>query len=78
MLVVQNRINREYKQEVENVTNRISSLKKEYEERISEQAQLLELRTASVQRLEQQLNDVVHGTNQFNSNPEPNVVIIQI
>ncbi len=70
LLIVQHKINKDYQQEVEAVTNRMEENKTEYETRLQEYAQLLDIRAARIRKMEQQLRDVAYGTKQYRIRPE--------
>ncbi|XP_030832103.1 protein fantom isoform X2 [Strongylocentrotus purpuratus] len=65
MLLLQNKINRDYKQEVDSSTRRLEDYKQEYETKLDEYAQLLDIRAARIKKLERQMKDVAYGTKQF-------------
>lgn len=65
MLLLQNKINRDYKQEVESATTRLEDYKQEYETKLDEYAQLLDIRAARIKKLERQMKDIAYGTKQF-------------
>lgn len=48
MLLLQNKINRDYKQEVDSSTRRLEDYKQEYETKLDEYAQLLDIRAARI------------------------------
>ncbi|XP_077993112.1 protein fantom-like [Glandiceps talaboti] len=65
MLILQHKINRDYQQEVESATQRLEDYKKEYDTKLEEYAQLLDIRAARIKKLEHQLRDVAYGTKQI-------------
>ncbi|XP_071501124.1 protein fantom-like [Diadema antillarum] len=65
MLLLQNKINRDYKQEVESASTRLEEYKQEYETKLDEYAQLLDIRAARIKKLERQMKDIAYGTKQF-------------
>ncbi|XP_063971772.1 protein fantom-like isoform X2 [Lytechinus pictus] len=65
MLLLQNKINRDYKQEVDSSTRRLEEYKQEYETKLDEYAQLLDIRAARIKKLERQMKDIAYGTKQF-------------
>ncbi|XP_077868086.1 protein fantom-like [Saccoglossus kowalevskii] len=64
MLILQHKINRDYQQEVESSTARLEDYKKEYDTKLEEYAQLLDIRAARIKKLESQLKDIAYGTKQ--------------
>ncbi|XP_033626403.1 protein fantom-like isoform X2 [Asterias rubens] len=65
MLILQHKINRDYQIEVEGATTRLDDYKQEYETKLEEYAQLLDIRAARIKKLERQLRDVAYGTKQY-------------
>ncbi|XP_038049511.1 protein fantom-like isoform X2 [Patiria miniata] len=65
MLILQHKINRDYQIEVEGATTRLEDYKQEYETKLEEYAQLLDIRAARIKKLERQLRDVAYGTKQY-------------
>ncbi|XP_015729302.1 protein fantom isoform X2 [Coturnix japonica] len=70
MLVVQQKITKGYKSELEIVTQKMESLQKEYESKIEKYVHLLDSRTERIRKLEAQLKDVAYSTKQFKYRPE--------
>ncbi|CAB4039847.1 fantom-like isoform X1, partial [Paramuricea clavata] len=66
MLVLQHKINKDYQTEVERVSNKMVEDKKEYDLRLQEYAQLLDIRAERIKKLESQMRDVAYGTKQYN------------
>ncbi|XP_062993166.1 X-linked retinitis pigmentosa GTPase regulator-interacting protein 1 [Elgaria multicarinata webbii] len=62
MLILQHRINRDYQAELEGATLQAGREKQEYEEKQQQMARLLDLRSARIHHLEEQLKDVAYGT----------------
>ncbi|XP_053119630.1 X-linked retinitis pigmentosa GTPase regulator-interacting protein 1 [Hemicordylus capensis] len=62
MLILQHRINRDYQVELDGVLQQAEREKKQHEERQHQMAQLLDLRSARIRQLEEQLKDVAYGT----------------
>ena len=48
MLILQHKINRDYQMEVESATQRLDDYKQEYETKLDESAQLLDMRAARI------------------------------
>ncbi|CAH1779675.1 unnamed protein product [Owenia fusiformis] len=65
MLIVQHRINKDYQTEVAAVTSKMEENRKEYETKLEEYAQLLDIRAARIKKLEAQMKDVAYGTKQY-------------
>ncbi|XP_022097495.1 protein fantom-like [Acanthaster planci] len=65
MLILQHKINQDYQIEVEGATTRLEEYKQEYETKLEEYAQLLDIRAARIKKLERQLRDVAYGTKQY-------------
>jgi len=70
MLLMQNKINRDYQTEVEATTQKMNDLRKEYDTRVNEYAQMLDLRAERIKKLEAQLKDIAYGTKQYKIDPE--------
>ncbi|KAJ8343308.1 hypothetical protein SKAU_G00306370 [Synaphobranchus kaupii] len=62
MLIMQHKINKDYQTEVEAVTRKMEDIKADYELKLEGLAQLLDMRTARIRKLEAQLKDVAYGT----------------
>ncbi|XP_071824363.1 protein fantom-like isoform X2 [Apostichopus japonicus] len=65
MLLLQYKINKDYQQEVEESSRRMEEYQTEYETKLQEYAQLLDIRAARIKKLENQLRDVAYGTKQY-------------
>jgi len=70
MLIVQHQINKDYQQEVDAVNQKMEENKTEYESKLDEYAQLLDIRAARIRKLEAQMKDVAYGTRQYNIRPD--------
>ncbi|XP_009676592.2 protein fantom isoform X2 [Struthio camelus] len=70
MLIVQHKINKDYQTEVEVVTQKMESLKKDYEAKLEQYVHLLDIRAARIRKLEAQLRDIAYGTKQHKFKPE--------
>uniref|UniRef100_A0A8B9GA69 RPGRIP1 like n=1 Tax=Amazona collaria TaxID=241587 RepID=A0A8B9GA69_9PSIT len=70
MLFLQHKINKDYQNEVEAVTQKMESLQKDYEVKLEQYVHLLDIRAARIRKLEAQLGDVVYGTKPYKSKPE--------
>ena len=64
LLITQVKINEDYKKEVGLIQNKMDESNAEYDTKMLEYAQLLDLRAARIKKLERQLKDVVYGTKQ--------------
>ncbi|XP_063158838.1 X-linked retinitis pigmentosa GTPase regulator-interacting protein 1 [Candoia aspera] len=62
MVILQHRINRDYQLELERVLMQAKQEKQEHQEKQQQMDQLLDLRTARIHQLEEQLKDVAYGT----------------
>ncbi|XP_020602821.1 protein fantom-like isoform X2 [Orbicella faveolata] len=69
MLIIQHKINKDYQTEVERVTKKMSEDKKEYDLKMQEYAQLLDIRADRIRKLESQMRDVAYGTKQYKTAP---------
>ncbi|KAJ7360419.1 Protein fantom [Desmophyllum pertusum] len=65
MLIIQHKINKDYQTEVERVTKKMSEDKKEYDLKMQEYAQLLDIRADRIRKLESQMRDIAYGTKQY-------------
>ncbi|CAM4648049.1 unnamed protein product [Caretta caretta] len=65
MLILQHRINRDYQAELEGVRVQAEQEKRGHEEKQQKMVQLLDLRSAHIRQLEEQLKDVAYGTQQL-------------
>ncbi|XP_069724759.1 protein fantom isoform X2 [Phaenicophaeus curvirostris] len=70
MLIVQHKINKDYQIEVETVSQKMDSLRKDYELKLEQYVRLLDIRAARIRKLEAQLRDIVYGTKPHKSRPE--------
>ncbi|XP_067934908.1 protein fantom-like [Watersipora subatra] len=70
MLIVQHQINKDYQQEVDAVNLKMEENKVEYEAKLDEYAQLLDIRAARIRKLESQMKDVAYGTRQYSIKPD--------
>ncbi|KAJ3188686.1 Protein fantom [Gaertneriomyces sp. JEL0708] len=64
LLVMQEHINKDYKQEVEHLNKKLEAVKNEYELRLEEDSRLLDLRGNKIAQLEAQLKHLAYGTSQ--------------
>nr|XP_058967650.1 protein fantom-like [Pocillopora verrucosa] len=69
MLIIQHKINKDYQTEVERVTKKMTEDKKEYDLKMQEYAQLLDIRADRIRKLESQMRDVAYGTKQYKAAP---------
>lgn len=65
MLIIQHKINKDYQTEVERVTKKMTEDKKEYDLKMQEYAQLLDIRADRIRKLESQMRDIAYGTKQY-------------
>ncbi|XP_073461108.1 protein fantom isoform X2 [Aquarana catesbeiana] len=70
MLIMQHKINKDYQDEVEAVTQRMESVRRDYDVKLEQYAHLLDVRAARIRKLEAQLKDIAYGTKQFKFTPE--------
>ncbi|XP_029464422.1 protein fantom isoform X2 [Rhinatrema bivittatum] len=70
MLIMQHKINKDYQAEVEGVTQKMEGIQQEYELKLQQYAQLLDIRAARIRQLEVQLKDIAYGTKQYKFKPE--------
>nr|XP_030688806.1 protein fantom isoform X2 [Globicephala melas] len=70
MLIMQHKINKDYQMEVEVVTQKMENLQQDYELRVEQYVNLLDIRAARIQKLEAQLKDIAYGTKQYKFKPE--------
>ncbi|XP_062465117.1 protein fantom [Pezoporus occidentalis] len=70
MLILQHKINKDYQNEVEAVTQKMESLQKDYEVKLEQYVHLLDIRAARIRKLEAQLGDIIYGTKPYKSKPE--------
>ncbi|XP_048461845.1 protein fantom isoform X2 [Rhincodon typus] len=65
MLLMQYKINKDYQSEVDTVTQKMEDNNREYEIKLEQYAQLLDIRANRIRKLEAQLKDIAYGTKQF-------------
>ncbi|XP_008112094.1 protein fantom isoform X2 [Anolis carolinensis] len=70
MLIVQHKINKDYQAEVESVTQKMEALQQDYELKLEQYVQLLDVRAMRIRKLEAQLKDIAYGTKQYKFRPE--------
>ncbi|CAI9618039.1 unnamed protein product [Staurois parvus] len=70
MLIMQHKINKDYQDEVEAVTQKMEGVRRDYEIKLEQYAHLLDVRAARIRKLEAQLKDIAYGTKQFKFTPE--------
>ncbi|KAJ3194476.1 hypothetical protein HK101_002635 [Irineochytrium annulatum] len=70
LLELQEHINRDYKLEVEELNQKITSLKNGYELRLEEDSRLLDLRSNKIAHLESQLKDIAYGVTKATKDSE--------
>jgi protein fantom len=64
LLLTQVKINDDYKKEVTLIQTKMEDNKMEYDRKMLEYAQLLDIRSARIKKLERQLKDIAYGTKQ--------------
>ncbi|XP_071318090.1 protein fantom isoform X2 [Trachinotus anak] len=70
ILNMETRISKDYKMELEAVKQKMKSDRVEFEQKLEQQAQLLDSRTAKIKKLEAQLRDVAYGTKTYVFKPD--------
>ncbi|XP_040184669.1 protein fantom isoform X2 [Rana temporaria] len=70
MLIMQHKINKDYQDEVEAVTQRMESVRRDYDVKLEQYGHLLDVRAARIRKLEVQLKDIAYGTKQFKFTPD--------
>ncbi|XP_072135661.1 protein fantom isoform X4 [Mobula birostris] len=70
LLFMQYKINKDYQNEVNTVTKKMEDNNREYEIKLEQYAQLLDVRAERIRKLEAQLKDIAYGTKQFKFKPE--------
>ena len=70
LLISQIKINENYKREVSLLQNKMEENRSEYDQKMLEQAQLLDIKQASIKKLERQLKDIAYGTKQVRVDTE--------
>ncbi|XP_030907867.1 protein fantom isoform X3 [Melopsittacus undulatus] len=70
MLILQHKINKDYQNEVEAVTEKMECLQRDYDVKLEQYVHLLDIRAARIRKLEAQLGDIVYGTKPYKSKPE--------
>ncbi|CAF3169233.1 unnamed protein product [Rotaria socialis] len=73
LLFMQYKINRDYKLEVDCVQRKLDENQSEFQSRILESGQLLDIRAERIQKLEKALKDVAYGTRQYRVQEQPAV-----
>ncbi|UJR37682.1 hypothetical protein I4U23_030377 [Adineta vaga] len=71
LLVMQYKINRDYKLEVDCVQRKMDENQAEYSSRVLESGQLLDIRADRIRKLEKSLKDVAYGTRQYRVQEQP-------
>uniref|UniRef100_A0AA85J0F7 C2 domain-containing protein n=1 Tax=Trichobilharzia regenti TaxID=157069 RepID=A0AA85J0F7_TRIRE len=69
LLSVQYKINKDYQSEIKELTERLTDLKAESEQRLHEYAKLLDIRAVRIQQLEKQIRDLAYGSNKRKAVP---------
>ncbi|CAF0828349.1 unnamed protein product [Brachionus calyciflorus] len=64
LLITQVKINENYKKEMLLIENKMEENKAEFDAKMTESAQMLDIRAARIKKLERQLKDVAYGTKQ--------------
>jgi len=72
LLITQVKINADYKKEVLLIQSKMEENKAEFDSKMLEYAQLLDLRAARIKKLERQLKDIAYGTKQVRISPVSN------
>lgn len=62
LLMLQERINKDYKLEIEELLQKLEAMKNEYELKIEEGSRLLDVRSSKIANLEAQLRDILYST----------------
>ncbi|XP_061221057.1 protein fantom isoform X2 [Neopsephotus bourkii] len=70
MLILQHKINKDYQNEVEAVTQKMESMQKDCEVKLEQFVHLLDIRAARIRKLEAQLGDIAYGTKPYKSKTE--------
>ncbi|XP_036258139.1 protein fantom isoform X3 [Molothrus ater] len=70
LLLVQQKISKNYQTEVETMTRKMESLQKDYELKLEQYTHLLDIRAARIRKLEAQLRDIVYDTKPLKSRQE--------
>jgi hypothetical protein len=65
MLKMQEDINKEQKQVIDDLKNEIRRLRTEYEQKLSDEARLLDIKTDRIRKLEAQLNNFIYKRSKF-------------
>ena len=68
MLIVQYKLNNDYKIELDALSRQLEEIRAEKDAKLDEFSKLLDIRAARIRKLEQQLSDVAYGTRQFTVN----------
>ncbi|CAL8358463.1 unnamed protein product [Lota lota] len=70
LLLIQNKINKDYQGELDALTRKMESDKMEYEVKLEHLAKLLDSRAAKIKKLEVQLKDMAYGTKPYVLKPD--------
>ncbi|XP_069757688.1 protein fantom isoform X2 [Narcine bancroftii] len=70
LLFMQYKINKDYQNELNTVAKKMEDNNREYEIKLEQYAQLLDVRGERIRKLEAQLKDIAYGTKQFKFKPE--------
>ncbi|KAG8563307.1 hypothetical protein GDO81_016015 [Engystomops pustulosus] len=70
MLIMQHKINKDYQVEVEAVTQKLEDMRRDYEIKLEQYANLLDVRASRIRKLEAQLKDIAYGTKQYKFTPD--------
>ncbi|KAK0153421.1 Protein fantom [Merluccius polli] len=70
LLLIQNKINKDYQGELDTLTRKMESDKMEYEVKLEHLAKLLDSRAAKIKKLEVQLKDIAYGTKPYVFKPD--------
>ncbi|XP_068169385.1 protein fantom [Antennarius striatus] len=69
LLSMESKICKDYKAEMEVVRRKMDANKVEYEQKLAQQAQLLDMRAAKINKLEAQLRDIAYGHKSYTFKP---------
>ncbi|XP_056137838.1 protein fantom [Lampris incognitus] len=70
MLIIEHKISKDYKAELEAVTRKMDGDKAEYQLKLDRMAKLLDTRAAKIKKLEAQLKDIAYGTKAYVFKPD--------
>ncbi|XP_013878451.1 protein fantom [Austrofundulus limnaeus] len=70
LLILESRISKDHQAELDSMVQRMNSDRVEYEQKLTQQAQLLDSRAAKISKLEAQLRDIAYGTKTFVFRPD--------